>query len=118
MAFLRRRYGAEVFLLYFQAFSGTHAPAAAAAGASTTSPSRCAPFRELIVSTRPDCVDAARADLLASYRRRGLEVWVELGLQSACDATLRADPPGAHRGRLHPGLSRCCAERGIRRPCT
>ena len=87
-AFLRRRYGAEVFLLYLQAFSGTHAPAAEleviydfALG--------CGPFRELIVSTRPDCVDRERAELLSGYRRRGLEVWVELGLQSGCDATLQ-----------------------------
>ncbi|OHD74011.1 MAG: TIGR01212 family radical SAM protein [Spirochaetes bacterium RBG_16_67_19] len=87
-AFLRRRYGAEVFLLYLQAFSGTHAPAAEleiiydfALG--------CGAFRELIVSTRPDCVDRERAELLSGYRRRGLEVWVELGLQSGCDATLQ-----------------------------
>jgi radical SAM protein (TIGR01212 family) len=33
-------------------------------------------------------VDSERAALLAGYRRRGLEVWAELGLQSGCDATL------------------------------
>jgi len=86
-AFLRRRYGAEIFLLYLQAFSGTHAPAAELAGIYDFALA-CGRFRELIVSTRPDCVDAERAELLAGYRRRGLEVWVELGLQSGCDATL------------------------------
>jgi radical SAM protein (TIGR01212 family) len=86
-AFLRRRYGAEVFLLYLQAFSGTHAPPAELAEVYDFALS-CAPFRELIVATRPDCLDPQRAELLAGYRRRGLEVWVELGLQSACDATL------------------------------
>lgn len=86
--FLRRRYGAEHFLLYFQAFSGTHAPVAELerlydAGLA------CGPFRELVIATRPDCVDQAKAALLGSYRQRGLEVWVELGLQSAGDATLK-----------------------------
>jgi radical SAM protein (TIGR01212 family) len=86
-AFLRRRYGAEIFLLYLQAFSGTHAPPAELEAVYDYALA-CGEFRELIVSTRPDCVDRERAELLAGYRRRGLEVWVELGLQSGCDATL------------------------------
>ena len=86
-AFLRRRYGAEIFLLYLQAFSNTHAPAAELQAVYDFALG-CGEFRELIVSTRPDCVDPERAGLLAGYRRRGLEVWVELGLQSGCDATL------------------------------
>jgi len=86
-AFLRRRYGAEIFLLYLQAFSNTHAPAAELEAVYDFALG-CGKFRELIVSTRPDCVDRERAGLLAGYRRRGLEVWVELGLQSGCDATL------------------------------
>jgi radical SAM protein (TIGR01212 family) len=86
-AFLRRRYGAQIFLLYLQAFSNTHAPAAELEEVYDFALG-CGEFRELIVSTRPDCVDPQRAELLARYRRRGLEVWVELGLQSGCDATL------------------------------
>ncbi len=86
-AFLRRRYGAQIFLLYLQAFSNTHAPAAELKEVYDFALG-CGEFRELIVSTRPDCVDPERAGLLASYRQRGLEVWVELGLQSGCDATL------------------------------
>jgi radical SAM protein (TIGR01212 family) len=85
--FLRRRYGAESFLLYFQAFTNTYAPVGELKRLYDAA-LELAPFRELIVSTRPDCIDAAKAQLLASYRERGLEVWVELGLQSACDATL------------------------------
>ncbi|MEN8176650.1 MAG: TIGR01212 family radical SAM protein, partial [Pseudomonadota bacterium] len=37
----------------------------------------------------PDCVPDRVLDLLAGYRERGFEVWLELGLQSASDATLR-----------------------------
>ncbi len=47
-------------------------------------------LRGLVVSTRPDCIDEARADLISSYGARAAELWVELGLQSAKDETLRA----------------------------
>ncbi len=87
VAFLRKRYKAEVFLLYFQAYTGTYAP-----------PDRLRRLydhclglvecRELIVSTRPDCLDEEKADLLASYKKDEFDVWVELGLQSAHEQTL------------------------------
>jgi len=48
-----------------------------------------AEFRGLIISTRPDCLDDEKADLLASYAARGLDVWVEMGLQSSNDETLK-----------------------------
>lgn len=40
------------------------------------------------VGTRPDCVSSDVLDLLDRFRERGLEVWLELGLQSAFDKTL------------------------------
>jgi hypothetical protein len=46
-------------------------------------------LRGLVVSTRPDCIDTEKADLIASYADAAAEVWVELGLQSANDRTLR-----------------------------
>lgn len=87
-AILRRRYRAEAFLLYFQAYTGTYA-ATDELARLWSGALQLAPFLELIVATRPDCFDAEKAELLASYRSRGLEVWVELGLQSASDLTLR-----------------------------
>ncbi len=86
-AFQRARYGARVLLLYFQAFTSTHAPAARLKELYDAALAR-APFRGLVVSTRPDCLDPEKAELLASYRDRGLDVWVELGLQSSNDGTL------------------------------
>ncbi len=86
-AFQRSRYGAEVLLLYFQAFTSTYASADRLRELYEAALAR-APFRGLIVSTRPDCLDTGKAELLASYRDRGLDVWVELGLQSSKDATL------------------------------
>ncbi|MFW5717422.1 MAG: TIGR01212 family radical SAM protein [Spirochaetota bacterium] len=85
--FLTRRYGARQFLLYLQAFSNTYAPTSKLRDTYDLALS-LADFRGLIVGTRPDCVDAERADLLSSYAERGLDVWVELGLQSANDDTL------------------------------
>ena len=86
-AFLRARHGVGLRALYFQAFSGTYASPEVlrklydhALGLGD--------FRELIVATRPDCVDREVAELLAAYRRPDREVWVELGLQSAHDRTL------------------------------
>jgi uncharacterized protein len=94
LAFLQRRYGAKLFFPYFQAFSSTFAAPAilrARYDEALHTLRGLAPgaLRGLVVSTRPDCVDRATAELLASYAREGLEVWVELGLQSSHDATLR-----------------------------
>ncbi len=86
--FLRRRYNALYFILYFQAFSNTYAPVRELKHIYDFGLS-LAPFKELIVSTRPDCIDEQKAALLASYRHEGRDVWVELGLQSSHDCTLR-----------------------------
>lgn len=86
--FLSRRYDAQRFLLYFQAYSNTHAPLARLRDAYDWGLAQ-ADFAGLVVATRPDCIDEERADLLAGYAERGLDVWVELGLQSANDRTLR-----------------------------
>jgi len=88
IAFLSKRYAAQAFILFFQAYSNTNAPVAELARIYDAGLS-LAPFRGLNVATRPDCIDEEKARLLASYRERGLEVWVELGLQTANDETLR-----------------------------
>ena len=88
LSFLRRRYSAEAFILFFQAYSNTNAPVETLAQVYDAGLA-AASFRGLSVATRPDCLDQEKARLLASYRDRGLEVWAELGLQSAHDRTLR-----------------------------
>jgi uncharacterized protein len=87
IAFLRRRYKAERFLLYFQAFSSTYAPVAQLRSLYRAGLA-AGEFSGMVVSTRPDCVDAETAELLASFASAGLDVWVELGLQSAHDQAL------------------------------
>ena len=88
LSFLRERYKAKEFILYFQAFSNTYAPVEELKSIYDYGLS-LAPFKELIISTRPDCVDDEKAALLASYKTAERDVWVELGLQSAHDATLK-----------------------------
>jgi hypothetical protein len=87
LAFLRARYSADKFMLYFQANTSTFA---SVDQLRTLYDGTWAlgDFIGLIVSTRPDCLDQEKVDLLASYKDRGLDVWVELGLQSASDTTL------------------------------
>lgn len=88
IGFMRGRYDAKDFVLYLQAFSGTWAPADTLRDVYDF----CLglyPFRELVVSTRPDCIDEEKAALLSSYKGKGFDVWIELGLQSGKNSTLR-----------------------------
>jgi len=85
--FMVRRYRAEIFLLYFQAFSSTWAETRVLRAIYDYGLG-LHPFRELIVSTRPDCLGDDVVELLGSYRRSDFDVWVEMGLQSAHNETL------------------------------
>jgi len=86
LARLRRRYGAEKFIAYFQSFTNTYAPREhlqALYQEALAWPGVVG----LSIGTRPDCLADEVLDLLADYARNYL-VWLELGLQSAHDATL------------------------------
>ncbi len=43
----------------------------------------------LCVGTRPDCVSDAVLELLSGYKQQGFEIWLELGLQTSNDKTLK-----------------------------
>ena len=87
MELMRRRYGAEKFIAYLQAFTNTYGP-----------PEKLERiYREstghknvvgLAIGTRPDCVSNKVLDLIASFVNR-YDTWIEYGLQSAHDTTLR-----------------------------
>lgn len=87
LTILKSRYDAEIFMLYFQAYSSTWAPVDQLKKMYDYSLS-LGNFRELIVSTRPDCLSEEICELLASYKKDQFDVWVELGLQSSNDQTL------------------------------
>ncbi|GLP97211.1 TIGR01212 family radical SAM protein [Paraferrimonas sedimenticola] len=43
----------------------------------------------LCIGTRPDCVSDEVLDLLSQYQAQGYEIWLELGLQTSNDKTLK-----------------------------
>lgn len=81
---LSAQFKAEAFMAYFQSFSNTYAPVEKLKKIYDS-----VFFDDKIVSisigTRPDCVDKEKLDLIASYKNP----WIEYGLQSAHDATLK-----------------------------
>ena len=79
---------AHRFLAYFQAYTNTYADVAELAALYEEALSE-PDMAGLSIGTRPDCVPEAVLDLLVDYQRRGLIVWLELGLQSAFDETLK-----------------------------
>jgi radical SAM protein (TIGR01212 family) len=100
--FLRTRYKAEKFIAYFQSFTNTYAPLPALKSLYDRALSQ-KNVVGLSVATRPDCVDRDRLALLAAYRETHL-VWIEYGLQSAHDATLK---------RINRGHDVACFERAV-----
>lgn len=86
--YMARRYKAKKFIAYFQAFTNTYAPVErlqALYDEALAVPGVVG----LSIGTRPDCVDAAKLNLLAQYAKSHL-IWLEYGLQSAHDRTLAA----------------------------
>ena len=77
----------ERFIAYFQNFTNTYAPVPVLKeryDSALISDKICA----LAIGTRPDCITEEIAALIASYKDR-VDVWVELGLQTASDVTAR-----------------------------
>ncbi|MDR3236587.1 MAG: TIGR01212 family radical SAM protein [Prevotellaceae bacterium] len=92
--FHRGRYrNARRFLAYFQSYSNTYAPLEklkALYGEALRFPQ----VEGIVVSTRPDCVDSAKLDYLASLADTHF-VQIEYGIESCYDRTL------AHINRRH-----------------
>jgi hypothetical protein len=78
---------AKKYLAYFQAYTNTYADVQSLRALYDQALALDGMIG-LSVGTRPDCVPRAVLELLAEYRDRGMEVWLELGLQSAFDASL------------------------------
>ena len=78
---------ASRFIAYFQAYTSTYAEVEELRRLYAEA-TRAADIVGLCVGTRPDCVPDSVLEILADYRQRGYEVWLELGLQTAHDETL------------------------------
>lgn len=84
---LSTRFKAQKFMSYFQAYSNTYKPVEELK--KIYDESLCHPdVVGISIGTRPDCVDESKLDLIASYTDK-YETWMEYGLQSIHDKTLR-----------------------------
>ena len=84
---VRKRYRANRFIAYFQAFSNTYAPPHVLKRIYDSVMLGDEEIVGLAIGTRPDCIDSAKLDIISSYHVRK-PVWIEYGLQSAHDRTL------------------------------
>lgn len=84
---LSSRFKAQKFMAYFQAYSNTYKPVEELK--QIYDESLChEDVVGLSIGTRPDCVDIEKLDLIASYSDK-YETWLEYGLQSMHDKTLK-----------------------------
>ena len=84
----RKRFKAEKFLSYFQAFTNTYATVEQLKKIYDSALS----YKDIVgmsIGTRPDCVDPEKIDLISSYTDNHY-VWIEYGLQSIHNKTLKA----------------------------
>lgn len=113
--FHRRRYPrAEKYLAYFQPYSNTYAPLEklkSLYGEALAFPGVVG----LAIGTRPDCLDGAKLDYLASLKASGKVVLLEIGIESCYDATL------GHINRRHSWAQAeeavCAAAESCLNPC-
>ncbi|MDP8245963.1 MAG: TIGR01212 family radical SAM protein [Candidatus Hinthialibacter antarcticus] len=87
VAFMRKRFKAKKYIAYFQAHTNTYAPVSQLKAVYD----QILPYEELValsVGTRPDCISNKVLDLLESYSDQR-EVWVEYGLQTTHNETLK-----------------------------
>lgn len=84
---MHRRFKAKKFISYFQAYTNTYADVSHLKGLYDTALSH-EDVIGLSIGTRPDCVDYEKINLISSYADSH-HVWVEYGLQSIHDRTLK-----------------------------
>ncbi len=85
----KKRYGKKtLFFIYYQSYTNTYGDIDYLKEIYDTA----LQFEGVVgidVGTRPDCVPDEVLELLSYYREKGLEVWIEFGLQSANFETLK-----------------------------
>lgn len=109
--YLRQKFRAEKFLGYFQAYTNTYASVDHLRGLYETvleDPEVVG----LIIGTRPDCLPDTVLDLLEELHRRTY-LWLELGMQTMHDRTLRDINRGHDHACLVEAVTRC-KQRGLR----
>ena len=100
----------DEFIAYFQNFTNTYAPTSVLKERYDSALINDR-IRILAIGTRPDCIDEEIADLIASYKSR-VDVWVELGLQSASDRTAEVINRG-YKTEVYERAAQILHSRGI-----
>ena len=111
MADAGKKSGIRKFIAYFQNATNTNA----SVRELRTTYDAIREYPEIValfISTRPDCVDDKKLDLIAGYTG-DYELWVEYGLQTVRDRTLKALKRG-HTFRQAAEAIEMTAKKGIR----
>ncbi len=87
IAYIRKKYKANRYLIYFQNFTGTYLPLPQFE-TYLEQVRRVEQVAGVCVSTRPDCLDGGHLEVLSQMKKEGYDIFIELGLQSANDETL------------------------------
>lgn len=106
-----RKYKAGKFIAYFQAYSNTYGSVDLLRRLYDEALS-VKDIVGLIIATRPDCLPSEILDLMQEYSRKTY-FWLELGLQSVSDRTLKFINRGHDFTAFAEAVKRC-KERGIR----
>ena len=87
MDFAKQRYDAREFIAYFQAYTSTFAPLSQQRYIYE-SVLEAYQFKAVSIGTRPDCLSPAVIRYLSELNQ-SIDVWIELGIQTVHDQTLR-----------------------------
>ena len=85
-SFFKKRFKTNKFIAYFQNASNTYA-SVKKLHAIYDRIKKYPEFVGLFISTRPDCIDEEKLEMISSYKDK-YDVWIEYGLQSVHDKTL------------------------------
>lgn len=93
----------DLFVAYFQNFTNTYAPIEVLKERYDAAliDER---IKVLAIGTRPDCINEEIAELIASYKEK-VDVWVELGLQTANDKTADVINRGYYRDTFEAAMA-------------
>ncbi|MBL7071030.1 MAG: TIGR01212 family radical SAM protein [Candidatus Omnitrophica bacterium] len=108
---VKKRYNAKKFIAYFQNATNTYAPLNRLKDAYDTI-KEYPDIIGLYISTRPDCVDEKKLDLIKSYSD-DYDTWIEYGLQTSHERTLKFINRG-HAYHDFVRASEMAAERNIK----
>ena len=100
-----KRTGAKKYLAYFQAYTNTYGDVSQLKKLYDIALSE-KDIIGLSIGTRPDCVPDEVLNLLSEYQNQGYEIWLELGLQSSFDETLKRVNRGHGFAEYHDVIHR------------